>query len=371
MQSGQTPQVEDQFSGLKVPDASDMSLQLEQLVQQGVITPEQAQSAQAGQSDLNNISTDPSLKKAQMDALSGLQDVSKNGLTAQDQSNLNKIRTQEETQSRGARDAILQNAQSRGLGGSGLELMSQMQNQQDSATRGSQRDMDIAGQAQDRALQALIAGGNMGGQIQAQDFGQKAQVAGANDAISRFNAQNQQQTNLANTQANNAAQAANLATKQGVADSNVNNQNAQQQYNKQLIQQNFNNEMARRGGQAQVAQQNAMIQGQNSQNRANAQNQTIGIGAGLVSGGLTSVAQAGAKKQQEDGMKTGGLVEGEALPYDSEPRILQAGEFVIRKEDVPEMLKNAHTDKHGKFDAAAFLDSVTGHRYGYGKKGKA
>ncbi len=293
MQAGSTPTVQDQFGDIGIPSVGDQQLQLEQLVQQGVITPEQAQTAMVGQSDMNNVSTDPKLRSAQMDALGGLQDISKSGLTDQDEANLNKIRTQEETASRGARDAILQNAQSRGLGGSGLELLSQMKNQQDSATRDSQRDMDISGQAQDRALQALIAGGTTAGNIQAQDFGQKAQVANANDAIAKFNAQNKQQTNVLNTQANNAAQVANLGAKQTVANTNVNNRNAEQQYNKQLIQQQFDDKIKKAGGTAGTNQFNAGAQGQNSQNQANANNQTIGTG-------LTALAMMSDERCKKD-----------------------------------------------------------------------
>lgn len=241
----------DQFGNLQLPDVSQMQLQLEQLVQQGVLTPEQAQTYLVQQSDMNNIETDPALFTAQMDALGGLQDISNNdGLTAADRAQLGQIQTQEDSAERGAREAILQNAQARGMGGSGIELLQQFQNQQDSATRKSQKDMDVAAMAQNRALQALQSAGSLGGQIQAQQFGQKAQVAGANDAINKFNAQNQQSVGLANTQAKNAAQAQNLAEKQRVSDANVGLKNQQQQYNKNLNQQQFDNAYKKAGGTA-------------------------------------------------------------------------------------------------------------------------
>lgn len=248
----------DQLSGVELPDIDKMQLQLEDLVQQGVLTPEQAQAYLVQQSDLNGIQTDPALRQAQMDALSGLQDISNNnGLTAADQAQLSQIKTQEDTASRGAREAILQNAQARGMGGSGIELLQQFQNQQDSATRNSQRDLDVAGMAQNRALQALQQAGQLGGQIQAQDFGQKAQVAEANDAINKFNAQNSQAVNMANVQARNTAAAQNLGEKQRVADSNVGTHNSQQQYNKGLQQQQFENAYRKAGGTAGALQQQA------------------------------------------------------------------------------------------------------------------
>lgn len=293
MESGETPDVQDKLSGVGMPTAEDLSYQIQQLVEQGVMTPEEAQTTLAQQSDLNGISTDPSLRRAQMDALGGLQDVSHGGLTASDESNLNKIRNDEATTARGARDSILQNAQSRGLGGSGLELMAQLQNQQSSATRTSQRDMDIAGQAQDRALQALISAGQMGGNIQNQDFNQQATVANANDAISKFNAQNQNTTNLANTQAKNSAQAMNLANKQGTANANAGIQTQQNKQRADVNQTMFNNQMARATGQQNVANSNAQIAGQNSQNQANANNQTTGTL-------LTAASMMSDERQKED-----------------------------------------------------------------------
>lgn len=283
MQSGSTPQVTDYFAGLNAPDTSEMELQLQQLVQQGVLSPEDAQAALAGDSAMKGITLDPALKEKQMASLQALQELADGGgMTLTDQANLRKIQDQVNTEARGSREAILQNAQSRGLGGSGLELMANLQNQQDAATRAASGGLDIAAQARDRALQAMIQGGQMAGDVRGQDFDQQAQVAGAQDAISKFNAQNQQQVNMYNTGARNDAQAQNLANKQEIANQNVGTRNTQQQYNKNLIQQNFDNEIKKRSGQAGIAQTNAANAGQSSQNQANANNQLIGglIGAG-------------------------------------------------------------------------------------------
>lgn len=359
MQSGSTPEVKDYYKDLQAPNPGDLALQLQELVEQGTLTPEQVQAVLLERSDLNNISLDPAVKKAQMDALIGLQDIADSGgMTDVQQANLNKIATDEATRARGAREAILQNAQARGVGGSGLEIMSQMQNQQEAVTRQAQRDMDVRAQAQQQALDALVKGGQLAGSIQGQDFNQQSQIATANDAISKFNAQNRQNVNQFNTAANNEAQAKNLAARQSIADQNTQLRNTQQQYNKNLIQENFENELKKRAGQSGTAQFNAEAQGQNSQNRANATNQTIGMG-------LTAGSMFMGK-----GKKQGGLVEGAPTEGDSVFEFLQPGEMVVRKEDVPEMLKKAHTDDNGEFDAAAFLDSITGHKYGYSKRTK-
>lgn len=314
MQAGSTPDVKDNFGDLATPNPADMQIQLEQLVQQGSLSPEQAQAIMADPSKMEQITTDPRFQQAQMSALDELSDITSNGgLTAIDKSKLNDISNQEATQQRGAREAIIQNAQARGMGGSGIEMAQQMQNQQDSATRQNSKDLDVAAMAQQRALDALAMQGQMGSNMQNQQFNQKAQVAGAQDAVSKFNAANQQAVGLANTQANNQAQAANLGVKQGTADANTQMRNAQQQYNKNLIQGNFDNELKKRGGSAQAQQFNAQAQGQNSQNQANATNQTIGMGM-----------SAAAMFSDERG-----------------------------KEDIEE------------FNASDFLDSLTPHKYKY------
>lgn len=366
MQSGSTPNVDDYFSGLQNPNIDDMQLQLQKLVQQGVLDPAQAQAYLVEQSEMSGVSQDPATRQAQMEALQGLQDItSSGGLTAIDKAKLGQIGTEEATRSRGAREAILQNAQARGLGGSGIELMSQMQNQQEAAGRTSQRDMDVAAMAQQRALDALMNQGALSSQIGSQQFSQDAQRAQAADAIAKFNAANQQSNSQYNTSALNQAQAANLAAKQSIANANAATSNQQQQYNKELIQKQFDNDIKKRSGQAGIATTNAQAQGANSQAEANANNALIGAGIGAAAGPVGSYF---GSKLTEPKAK-GGIIEGPNSNFDNMITPTMSGEFVVRKDDVPDFLKKAHTDEDGEFDAAAFLDSITGHKYNYkGKK---
>ncbi len=348
-----TQRAVDEFDML-LPGREEQNLDLDELIQQGVLTPEEAQVILQKDSALNNITLDPKLKQAQMDALSSLQDIGQNkGITDMDRAQLAQIDAQENTAARGQREAILQNAQARGLGGSGIELLSQMQNQQDSATRKSARDTDVAGMAQARALQALQQAGNLGGSIQQADFSRQAEVGKANDAIARFNTETQNQNSAANTLARNQAQAANLAAKQKIADTNVGIGNAQQQANKQLIQTDFDNRAKLAAGKSGAYQNQAA--GYNSQGQ---QNQQL-IGTGI---------QAAATYY--GGKKDGGLIEGEPSEGDSAFGFLQPGEVVIKKDDVPEMLKKAHTSDDGEFDAAGFIDTLTGGKYNYSNKKK-
>lgn len=279
MQSGSTPQIRDYFSDLNTPNVDDQKLQLQQLVQQGVLTPEQAATITLDPSAMAQITTDPNLQKNQMDALLGLQEVANDGgMTTMDKANLQGIQNNEAATAKGNRDSIIQNAEQRGMGGSGLSLLDQLTNAQDSATRRSQQDLTVAGTAQARALQALQDAGTQSGQMQQTQFNQAAQKATAQDAISKFNATNAQNQINQNVATANDAAAKNLAAKQSVADQNTGIANQQQQYNKALTQQQYEDEIQKRSGQAGISTNNAANAGKDSQGAANATNQTIGTG---------------------------------------------------------------------------------------------
>lgn len=237
------------YGNIDAPTAEELKVQLSELVNNGSMTPEQATAIMQDPSAMNGITLDPRLKQAQMDALTSLQDIGQNkGLTDMDRSQLAQIQGQEQTAARGAREAILQNANARGMGGSGIEMLSQMQNQQDAATRQSARDTSVAGMAQQRALQALQQAGTLGGNIEGQDFSQQAQVAAANDAINKFNTANKNTVGLANTAANNEAQKFNLAKELDVAKTNTDIKNQQAGYNAALPNTVFKNQIAQAGG---------------------------------------------------------------------------------------------------------------------------
>lgn len=373
MSSASVQSTPDYFGDLVTPDTELMRLELEPLVQQGILTPEQAEAAMQDPSLMAGVSQDPATRQAQMDALAQLQDItSSGGLSAIDRAKLNQISTEENTAARGQREAILQNAQARGLGGSGIELMAQLQNQQESAGRKSQRDMDVAALAQQRALDAIMNQGNLSTQIGSQQFSQDAAKAQAQDAIAQFNAANKQQANMYNTQAANSAQAANLGMKQSISDQNIAQQNMQQQYNKQLAQQDYENQLQKRGGQAGIATANTAAANQAALAKAAQENAMIGTAAtiaGTAFGGPAGGAAAGAAVKAGTAKAKGGLIEGDNTGYDSIITPTMPGEFVVKKDDVPDFLKKAHTDEDGEFDAAGFLDSLTGGKYNYkGKK---
>jgi hypothetical protein len=156
--------------------------------------------AMVDNSAFEDISSDPRLREDQMASIGALQElVDGGGMNAQDQANLSRIQSQAAQADRGRREAILQNAAQRGMGGSGMELLAQLDSSQAATDRQAQEGLDVAGMAQDRALQAMMQKGSLAGNIRGQDFGEDAQRASAMDAVSRFNASNKQQNNQFNT----------------------------------------------------------------------------------------------------------------------------------------------------------------------------
>jgi hypothetical protein len=263
------------------PTVDSMKLGLDQYQSAGQLDPAMAETVNAKDSLINNVSTDPRLRAAQMASLNQLQQMGVSGMRPEDMAAISSVINKTNQQSNAANQAVLQNMQQRGIGGSGNELAAKMMNNQNAANLSSQQGLDVAGQASQRALQAIMSAGSMGSSMEGQQFNQDAQKAQAQDIINKYNSMNQQQITNNNTSTRNAAQAQNLANKQSLMNSNVGLANQQQQYNKGLLQQDFSNQL-NRASVASGAQQKAADQ-------SNAQAAQTGkmwsdVGTGLATG---------------------------------------------------------------------------------------
>jgi hypothetical protein len=171
----------------------------------------------AGPSAYGDISVDPSLRASQSAQLAALENLRQSGgFNNTDKANLATIANQEASKEKAQRDAIMQQSQMRGNAGGGMALMAMLNANQAATNRMSQRGLDVAGMAQDRALKAGDSAANLSGNMQKQDFDRAAQVAGARDAVARFNAQMGNQGNQFNQQQNMQMQQANQQKQQGV-----------------------------------------------------------------------------------------------------------------------------------------------------------
>lgn len=144
---------------------------------------------EAGVTEYDKIKSDPMLRAAQMDALARMQkEGAAGGLTVEDRSALIAAQNANAAKERGAREAILQDAARRGMGGSGTELAAELENQQGAADRNAAVGTQAAADARKRALAAISESGQMAGAVRGQDWGEASQRAAAQDAINKFNA---------------------------------------------------------------------------------------------------------------------------------------------------------------------------------------
>jgi hypothetical protein len=277
-----------QYNGINPPTIEEQKVILEKLVQQGLVTPEDAQTVNLGDTATNGIALDPASKQAQMEALAGLQEVSnEGGMTGLDLQKMQDLKDNFETTRRGDEQAIIENAKNRGVYGSNLELTNRLISGQNAANRASREAIDIGAQAQNARMAALRDVGSLGGQIRGQEFGEASKKAEAQDAINRFNAQNKQNQVNFNVGNRNQAQATNLGEKQRVSDLNIGNENANRVRNSQLIQQKYNNTMG-------LADAKARALAGIADSEEEAQRQKNQLAAGLI--GLGGSTMASYKK---------------------------------------------------------------------------
>lgn len=144
---------------------------------------------QLGPSQLNGVNTGGD-RARQLDALGQFQQLANsNGMTPGDQAIQNQAMFQAAQREGADRGAVLQSFNRRGMGGSGAELAAQLQAQQGAANNYFQAGNAAAQAAQGRKFSALEQFAQQAGGLRGQDYGEAANRAQANDAIARFNAE--------------------------------------------------------------------------------------------------------------------------------------------------------------------------------------
>lgn len=212
------------------PDLSQ-ALILKEYERAGIYTPELEQDLNdsIAESSVGAIKEDPALREAQTTALQSMQQRGKVGLSAEDRAALNQVRSQVQTDSEAKRQQILQQMQSRGMGGSGAELMAQLSSSQGAADQAAAGSDTLMAQAQQRAMEALGKSSDMAGSLRGQDFDVESTKAKALDERNRFLAENSIGRQQRNVGALNQAQMLNLEEQQRIADANVNQANLEAQ----------------------------------------------------------------------------------------------------------------------------------------------
>jgi len=172
------------------------------LAEFGNISPpslERVMAEMEGPSAFEGVQADPEGRAAQYAALDALQNISANGgHTLADDANLNRVRNQAAGVASSGRHRIAESMAARGQLNSGATLAMQLSGNEGAAGRASQEGMDIAGQAQRRALDAILQRGKLGGDLRQQQFSEDARKAEAADMRSRYNAQARQRAQYYN-----------------------------------------------------------------------------------------------------------------------------------------------------------------------------
>lgn len=277
-----------QFANLSPPDIEKLKLSLQQYGNAGNLSPEMVQLISQGDTSLSNVSTDPRLRASQASALSGIEQVANTGMNSADQAGYELARRNAAGEAQAKQNQILQGMQQRGEGGSGNELLANLQNAQSGSDRLQQAQLQEAQARQQARQQALMQQSQMSSNLRGQDYSEQANLANARDQISRFNATNAQNVNQTNTGVNNQAQQFNLTNQQNLHNMNTGMNNQSQQYNKNLAVDDYNRQYNLAGARSGAFQAAAT----GNDTRAG---QTAGMYAGAGQGIGTMIAAAGNK----------------------------------------------------------------------------
>lgn len=162
---------------------------------------------------------DPESREAQVRAYRAMmQRGLSGGMDAQSRAALNEAMTEAAQQEAGARQAIQQNFQTRGRGGSMAELAAQLSNTQSSAEGNNRAATRAAADASARAYQALAQGAGLAGDVRGQDYQQASDRASARDLVAQHNARNRQSVYGRNADREQSARAATVSNQFGKAD---------------------------------------------------------------------------------------------------------------------------------------------------------
>lgn len=152
---------------------------------------------------------DPAARNKMLGALEYLYNSGQQGgMDPQSRAAIANAQLQTGAAEQGARGAIQQNAAMRGMGGSGVELLGTLANQQGAAQRNAIAGVNAAGDARTRALQAMHSAAGVGSQIRGDD----ARKFEAANRLQQFNRQQQMDkaAMLAGQYAGQAKQDANM-----------------------------------------------------------------------------------------------------------------------------------------------------------------
>lgn len=230
----------------------------------GVLTPEIEKAVDQGVSKVAEIQEDPRFKKAQMEALSAIQERGRTGFTPEEAMQLRKERATAERSAEAKRQQVLAGLRARGALDSGAGVAAQLQSADELAAQQAEASDRMSAMAGQRALQAMMQGGQLAGGIRGQEFDIARTKAGSEEEMQRFNIANRMAQEQRRVAMENQARQYNLGQQQAIMNMNIQQQNAELMRQRQAQQEMYNNQVrlaALRSnaytGQAQQLQQQA------------------------------------------------------------------------------------------------------------------
>lgn len=295
-------QAYNELNKLGLPPDLSKEIIMREFESQGVLTPQLESDINLAASEVAKIQEDPSLKAAQMEALSTLGQVSRQGLRAEDRAALNEVRNQIARDTEARRQQVLQQMQARGMGGSGGELLAQLQGSQAAEDQASAQADRLAAQASQNALSALAQRAQLAGSVRSQDLTADEMRARALDERNRMLWQNSQALQQRNIAALNAAQQANLANKQRLAEMNVSQANQELQRQNEAKRDYWQDQLGLARAKASALTGQAQAYGQEAQRK---QDMFSGIGSAVGQGfGAYGAYQAKQPATKQDPVDT-------------------------------------------------------------------
>jgi hypothetical protein len=286
-------EVNRQLAAIGQPQLEPMQFQQIQDKMAGLNPEELYKVAQTGPSEMQDMQVDRTGRNAQLQALSRIQQIgSEGGLTAEDKANLANIQMQADSENAGQQAALQEAFQRRGVAGGGQEMAARMNAQQNAANQARMGGLQTAASARSRALEAIMQGGQLGGQLQGADTSEAQRRAQAIDATNQFNTQLLQ--GVYGQRGNAGIDIA--RNSQGVENSNVGIANKQQEWNKNTIpMQKFDAGLAKVNAAQGVASQRAGV----AQQAASQQASSVNNLANAVSAGANAYGQSTADGNTE------------------------------------------------------------------------
>lgn len=182
---------------------------------------EDFQNRDLGQTAFTGVQADPAMVAAQQQALQRTQQVANEGYTQTDRDAMQQQLRDAARYEQGQRQSLQQDAQARGMGGSGFNIQSQLAAQQAGADRATETATDMAIEGRNRSQQATQQVAQMAGGMRDQGFGEQATRAGATDQYGQWRANTQGQ-DFANLQAARAGTVAQMQAAAAEQESNPN-----------------------------------------------------------------------------------------------------------------------------------------------------